>query len=128
MAVAAFSQPDTSFIGAVEYLDVLIANGQSLSGAVDMGDRALVGALISAAWTAAGLSFQASPDGVTYGKMLDATGAEITAAAVAAGNYVATDPKHWVGVRFMKLVSGTNGTQVTQGADRLIRIACRRLY
>src|SRR5689334_20460748 len=110
MAVASFLQPDTTAIGDAEYVDVAIANGASLSAAVDLGNRTLVGALIPATWTAAGLSFKASPDGTTYGKLVDGTGGEVTAASLAGGEYVALDPSKFFGVRFLEIVSGTNGT------------------
>ena len=124
MAVATFSQPDSVILARMAYTDVVIANGQSLSPAVDLGDRALVGILISAAWTAAGLTFQVSPDGVTYGNMKDAA-AEVAVAALTAGDYVQLDPLKFMGARFIKIRSGTAGTPVVQGADRTLRLVCR---
>ena len=43
----------------------LIAAGTALSGPVPLGALTLVGISMPAAWTAAPLTFQVSPDGVT---------------------------------------------------------------
>ena len=122
----AFVPPDTTHPGQTGYADVTIASGASLSAAVDLGAQTLVGVLISASWTAAGLSFQGSPDGVTYGKLVNQAGTEITAAALAGGEYVCLDPDALYGTRFIKVRSGTNGTPVNQGADRTLRLVARR--
>lgn len=125
MAVAAFLQPDTTVLADAEYVDVVITNGTSLSAAVDLGNRTPVGLLVPATWTAAGISFQGSPDGTTYGKLVDSTGTEVTAASLAGGEYVALDPSKFFGVRFLKVRSGTNGTPVSQGGDRTVRLVGR---
>jgi hypothetical protein len=122
---SAFSAPDTANPGRICFFDATITNGTSLSGVIDLGSMTLCGVLISAAWTAAGLSFQGSPDGVIYGKLIDASGTEITAASIAGGEYLSLDPHKFFGTRFLKLRSGTNGTPVNQGADRVLRVAAR---
>lgn len=111
--------------GGHEWQDVTIGNGTSLSAAVDLGGLTLVGVLVPATWTAAGLSLQGSPDGLTYGKLVDQTGTEVTAAGLAGGEFVALDPNKLMAARFVKLRSGTNGTPVNQGADRVVRLLGR---
>ena len=44
---------------------VTISNGQSLSPQANLGNKLLVGIQMPAVWTAAALTFQASPDGGT---------------------------------------------------------------
>lgn len=95
-----------------------IANGGSLSSAVDLAGKILVGYIIPAGWTAAGLTFQTSPDGVAaYNDVYDFTGTEI-AHVVAASRFVRVNPGDWVGVRFIKVRSGTAAVPVNQGAVR----------
>lgn len=106
---------------------VTISNGQSLSGAIDLERETLVGVQIPAAWTSAGLSFQASPDGVTYGEAKDENGSVITVATLAATDFVIFPPSKFLGARFLKIRSGTSGAPVTQGADRVLTLTTRRL-
>jgi hypothetical protein len=104
---------------------VTIANGQSLSNAIDLGAKVLSGILIPAAWTAAGLSFQASDDlGVTWQNLYDATGSEvtITSAAVTAGRRISLDPSLFVGIDFLKVRSGIQSAPVPQGQSTILTL------
>jgi hypothetical protein len=99
-------------------LAAAIASGQSLSSQIDIGPGELVGILIPSGWTAANLTFQASPDGgTTWGNLFTYLGAEITFFAVA-GQFLAVDPIQALlrGVRSLKLRSGTSGAPVVQGS------------
>jgi hypothetical protein len=105
---------------ALETLTVTIANGASLSDAVDLGGRKLVAIVMPSSWTAASLTFQASPDGVTYDDLYDsATERSVTAAA---SRYLAFNIADWVSVRFLKIRSGTAGTPVNQAAARTLTL------
>lgn len=95
---------------------VSILNGQSLSAGYDMRGRILVGIFIPGAWTAAGLSFQVSPDNTNWSDLWDEA-AEVTALA-AASRYVGINPQKFLGVNFIKIRSGTSGVPVAQGAQR----------
>ena len=102
-----------------------IANGASLSGAVDLGAGAiLAGIQMPAAWTAASLTFQVSADGVTYANKFDALGTEysVASAAAAASQYIALPPADWLGVRYVKVRSGTAAAAVNQGAERALTL------
>ena len=105
---------------AVERKTAVIASGASLSGAVDLGGRKLVAIVMPAEWTAAGMTFQASPDGVTYYNVYD--NATERALTVGANYYSALSIGDWVGVRWVKLRSGTAGTAVNQAAERTITL------
>lgn len=105
---------------AVETATVTIANGASLSGAVDLGGRKLVAIDMPAAWTAASLTFQASVDGVTYDDIYD--GATERSLTVAASRYLMQNIGDWVGMRWFRIRSGTAGTPVNQGAARIITL------
>ncbi|MDI9847367.1 hypothetical protein QM467_04740 [Rhodoblastus sp. 17X3] len=102
-----------------------IASGQALSGQIDLGDKTLVGIIMPAAWTAAGLTFQVSPDGgATFIEHTNSAGAA-TNFTVAASQYIAVDPALWRGVNSLKLRSGTSGAPVNQGALAAIILVVR---
>lgn len=106
---------------------VTIANGASLSGAIDTEQTTLGGIAIPAVWTAANITFAVSADGgLTYLPLYDANGAEVTAVVTAASTYIALDPALFAGVRFVKLRSGTNAVPVNQGTARILTLAGRR--
>ncbi|MCX7899414.1 MAG: hypothetical protein N2444_04925 [Methylocystis sp.] len=99
-----------------------IANAASLSEAVDLGVTRLSAIKMDAAWTAANLTFQASHDCVNYANLRDETGAEVSVTA-AAGNFIAiSTPAKWLGVRCLKIRSGTSAAPVAQGALRTLTI------
>lgn len=104
---------------------VTIANGGSLSAAVPIGDKVPVGIVMPSAWTAAGLTFQVSADGgSTWNNMYDAAGTEV-ALTVAASRYIPIDPNVWIGINHIKIRSGTSGSPVNQGADRILTLVSR---
>lgn len=105
---------------ALETLTCTIESGASLSGAVDLGGRKLVAIDMPASWTAASLTFQASVDNSTWDDLYD--GATERALTVAASRYMHQNIADWVGVRYLKIRSGTAGTPVNQGGDRVITL------
>lgn len=99
-----------------------IANGASLSGAVTL-DGALVGILMPAAWTAASLSFAASLDGTNFFPVVDGISGTEYSLTVAAGQFIAMEQLGlMVGVRQVKLQSGTSPAPVNQGAARVLTL------
>lgn len=119
--------PDLTFFGPTRTFAVTIPNGTALSATVDMGFLTLVGILLPAAWTSAGLTLLVSGDGVTYGNLFDSTGTEFAAAAVAAGTYVRISPNDTFGARFIQVRSGTSAVPVNQGADRSLTLVGREV-
>ena len=103
-----------------------IANGESLSGEVDLGEgRALVGIIMPAAWTAAVITFQS---GVATGVVtnLFQFGAEVSY-TVDASQYIALqDVMHFYGARYVHVRSGTAASAVAQGAERVITLVTAR--
>lgn len=110
----------------VDWTTATIANGQSLSGAVDLGGRVVAGIVMPDTWTAAGLTLQASVDGVTYADVYDSGGDEVEIAADAAV-FIALDPSLFAGMRFLKIRSGTSGTPVNQGGARILTLSLREI-
>jgi hypothetical protein len=105
---------------AVETKTATIAISTSLSGAVDLGGRKLVAIVMPSGWDAASLTFQASPDGVTYFNVYD--GSSERTVGVAASYYSAFNIADWVGIRWLKVRSGTAGTAVNQTAERVLTL------
>lgn len=98
-----------------------IASGASLSGSVNLGGGRLFAIMMPADWTAADLTFQASVDGTTFYNVYDEEDSEVTVQA-AEDRYIILEPARWLGVRYLKVRSGTSGSAVNQGADRAITL------
>ena len=103
-------------------IPVTIANGTSLSAAIDLSAYRAFAISMPAAWTTASLTFQASVDGINYFNVYDDTGVEVTATVAASQYVVVSAPVKMLGVRWIKVRSGTSGTPVNQGADRIVTI------
>jgi hypothetical protein len=99
-----------------------IANGASLSGAVDLGIYRGFAIQMPAAWTAANLTFQGSSDCSTYANLYDDTGTEVLVTAAASTYIVFSSPAKFQGLRCLKIRSGTSGAAVNQGADRILTV------
>lgn len=98
-----------------------IANNASLSDASeDLHGVFCLAVVMPGTWTAASLTFQASIDGVTFTDMYY-DGAEY-AVVVAASQYVVLDAKDFVGIRYLKIRSGTTGSPVNQGGARTLTV------
>jgi hypothetical protein len=101
-----------------------ITTGTSLSAAVALGNKQLVGIAMPAAWDTAALTFQVSVDGGTTFIEMQSTSAVVSYTA-AASQYIAVDPAIWRGVNTLKVRSGTSGSAVNQttgGTDRLLTL------
>ena len=96
--------------------EVTIAINASLSGALDLWGCELVAIQMSGVWTAAGLTFQGSNDGTTYGNVYDDAGNEV-ALTVDALQYITFDQDiraNLSGIRWIKVRSGTVALPVNQ--------------
>lgn len=105
-------------------LQVTIVNGASLSGGVEIGAGSLVG-LDLPVLTSAGLSFQASADGVTWREVFNADGTTATSIGASTGDRFVAAPAALVGAAWLKVRSGTSGAPVNQGADRVISVVVK---
>lgn len=99
---------------AVVQAPVTISAGASLSASVDLGPNRPFGIIVPAGWTAASITFQASADGINFFNVFDDTGAELTLVAAASEYLVFSSPAKILGLRWIKLRSGTSGTPVNQ--------------
>jgi hypothetical protein len=111
-------------------IDAIILSGASLTSAIDLSTSdqrcgRLMAIHMPAAWTTASLTFQGSPDGITYQNIYNASGAEYSVAAAASRDII-LPPGDFAGFRYLKIRSGTSGTPVTQAADRTLTVLTAR--
>jgi len=110
---------------ALQTVTATILGTASLSAAVDLMGGRLVGIQMPSAWTAAGLTFQASADGETYADLYDDGGNEVGGSA-AASRYIVFDAgANFEGVRWLKVRSGTAASAVNQDATRTLTLAVK---
>lgn len=100
-----------------------IANAASLSGAVDCSGGRVCGILIPAAWTTANLTFQGSMDNATFADLYDSSGTEYTVTVGGVSRYIEVPLADFIGIRYLKVRSGTTGTPVAQGGSRTLTLA-----
>lgn len=107
-----------------------ILSGQSITDAIDLGANRLHRLITPTAWTAAAITFQSSDDGVSYRDLytvaVDGTATEVSIASAgiptAAARSFVLDPVVFLGVRYLKVRSGTSAAAVNQGADRTLTL------
>ena len=116
---------DTAQYNEVATQEATIAASASLSGAIRLpAGHYLAAIVMPAAWTAADLTFQASPAGTTYNNLYDDNGNEVTVTA-AASRFILLPPAEWYAMPFLKIRSGTSGAAVNQAAARTLTLVTR---
>lgn len=114
---------------------VVIANGASLSDALDTDGLVPCAIQFPSAWTAASITFQGSTeprdysrDGVTtaptFTDVYDSAG-EVSYTTSAASRLLILTPTQMKGFRQLKIRSGTAGAAVNQGAARTLTVLLR---
>lgn len=119
---SACALPTVTAAPALAPADAVIANGGSLSNAVEIDGR-LNAIVIPAAWTTAAITFSASADGSNYHDVVDIvsgsrTERTLASGAITAGDFVALTRSDWAGMKYLKVRSGTSASPVNQGAAR----------
>jgi hypothetical protein len=122
--------PMPQFSTRLRSFTTTIANGQSLAAELDLlgdGDWLPVAILMPAAWTAAAITAKArhSPSDTAGNVNTDSAEWTLASAQAAAGAYVLLTNLPQLRARFLTLRSGTSGTPVAQGADRVLTLICR---
>ncbi len=105
--------------GAVFASTLTIANGASLSNAIDLGSLRLVAIVMPVAWTPADITFLGSVDGDTYSNVYLGDGVEYSVSADAS-RLIFIEPIYFSMIRYLQLRSGTAGVPVNQGAARVL--------
>lgn len=104
-----------------------IANGASLSGAICLGAGTLCAIQMSAAWTAADITFQVSDDqGTTWYDLRDDAGVEVKITSPTAAYRLEPDASAFKSAVFLKIRSGTSASPVNQGAARTLTVVARK--
>ena len=111
----------------IEFQTATIAAGAALSAEVPLGEKTLVGIIMPAAWTAASLTFQATPDDANFSELYEGAGNAVSIIA-AAGQFVQIDPAKWRGITGIKVRSGTSGSPVNQSVQAVITLVTRAVY
>ena len=112
----------------LESYTTTITAGQSLSDAVPLGVKVLVGLSFDENWTSptGGVTFQVSSDGVTFQEYYDGVaGTEILVPASAAksNQFVAmSNINQWGAVKLIKVRSGTAAAPVNQSSTTTITV------
>jgi hypothetical protein len=105
-------------------VSVTISSGASLSS-IAVAQWGHLIRIIMPSWTAAPLTFQTSHDGSFFQNAYDLSGE--TAIATAAASVNITVPPLMLGrVAALKVRSGTSGSAVNQGADRVLTLVFSR--
>jgi hypothetical protein len=111
------------------HIAVTISNGTSLSAAVQLDQNQIpVGIMMSAAWDAANLTFQASHDGATFQELYDSANNAVQVSAAAQrciGFESAVALEAMRSPLQLKIRSGTSGVPVNQTADRVLYLLVR---
>lgn len=100
-----------------------IANGTATSGVIDLEGRTLCGVLLPAALTGTTFTFStsATSDG-TFVNITNGAGSDY-GVTVAASKYVPVDYTKFIGVRFLKIISGSS-----EAGERAITVVSRKLF
>lgn len=101
-----------------------IAANASISNDIDLVERRACRLVMPTAWTAAVITFQVFYDGVTWGNLYDETGTEVSYTVVA-GASMRLPIADWLGIRRLRIRSGTQGTPVVQAAARSIVVVAQ---
>jgi len=105
-----------------------IANGASLSGAIDL--RAVgtpVALQTDAAWDTNAIAFQGSYDGVVYTNLRN-MGVEVSIPGVVASSLEGLDLQQFLGLRYLKVRSGTAAAPQNQVGDTVVTIIAGRIW
>ena len=90
------------------------------SDAIDCAGATLSSILMAtSAWTNASMTFLGSIDGSNFYDIYGSTGNEI-AYTTTASRLMTFDPAFWLGMRWIKIRSGTTATPVAQAAERTL--------
>lgn len=113
-----------ALVQGIETINATIAINTSLSAAVAIGAKTIVGIAMPAGWDTAAMTFQVSADGGTTWLEMQTTSGAVSY-TVAASQYIAIDPAIWRGVNMVKVRSGTSGSPVTQTVARVIGLVVK---
>lgn len=103
-------------------LGPVIAEGESLSDAIDCSAGRISRITMPMEWDDADIAFQVSTDGQSYNELFRGNGDEYNLKA-AGGRTIIVDQNEWIPGLWVKIRSGTYGVHVNQSARREFAIA-----
>ena len=112
-----------------DQVPAVIANGASLSAAVDVGIDTVVAIAMPAAWTGASLTFQVkAEDDADFQDLYDEAGNEVEIPA-AASRHISLGGSliYFAGAKQIKVRSGTSAIPVNQSAERTLQLITKPL-
>lgn len=92
------------------FLNVSIAASASESSLINTGGMCLCGIFVPTGFTGTALTFEASVDGTIFVAVKSTTSGSALSYTVAAGEYIAIDPKDFQGIQYLKIKSGSTET------------------
>lgn len=101
--------------------NITIASGQTTSGSLDLQGRGLVAILMPSTFTGTSISFQISPDNVTFYDCYNTSNTQLTCSVTQGRAYLFL-PSDLVAIRYIKIVSN-----VTEGGTRVLTLISRDL-
>lgn len=105
-----------------------IANGASLSGAINVQGWDVVAIEQPAACEGTAFTFQISMDGLTFVDVYDSAGAELSVTKSATlAQTLLLGTKEIRGAVFLKVRSGATGLPVVQAGDAVLKVALRKV-
>src|SRR5262245_40482065 len=96
----------------------VIQAGQSLSAALDVSAGQIMRIIMPPAWDGANLTFQSSPDGVTFYDLRGVNGQELTLAVVPGSVVALSSVTDYLKEWHIKIRSGSAAAPVVQSAIR----------
>jgi hypothetical protein len=109
-----------------EVKSVTISTGSSLSPGVDLDGLTLVAIVMPSTWDGTTITFQVSPNGTDWYNLHDAAGSEV-ALTVGPSRYIQLDWQRFLGIRYLRIRSGTAATPVNQTATRTLHLVTRSI-
>lgn len=94
-----------------------IPSGQTKSAAIDLQGPSLTGLFIPAAFTGTVVTFETSPDGVTWYPVYNDDNTVYSVATATKGIYIVVNPAIFVGIRYIKVVSNA-----AEGGARIVNL------
>lgn len=110
-----------SVVDLTDVTTVTIANGASLSGALNLGGMFPGAFVIPAEFDGAAITFQGSIDDANFFNLYDATGTEVNY-TVSASRCVVPNLGQFYGLSSIKVRAGTAGAASNQTGDTVIGI------
>ena len=123
------TNPTKSVLGQKSRATVTISTATTgLSDIIDIGNYGVRSIEMSAAWTAASITFMGAASSTAAMKSVRTTTASLELTYISSQGYVmAVDPTHFSGMRYLQLRSGSTATPVAQVAARTVYLGLTKV-